>query len=64
MCAVYTFSCYFNLFNLLFLSLIRHGKEEATAEPGHEAHFGAIHNPKFANLLQFHPRVQDAHVTF
>ena len=32
--------------------------QRVRAEPGRQTHFGAIHSPKFANLLPFHPHAQ------
>ena len=34
------------------------------AQPGRQTHFGAIHSPKFANLLKFYSRAQDVRAIF
>jgi len=38
--------------------------QRVCTEPGRQTHFGAIHSPKFANLLKFYPRAQNVHATF
>ena len=40
------------------------GAQRVRAEPRRQTHFGAIHSPKFANLLKFYPRAQNVHATF